>query len=140
MNQKGLLLSLMLCSQVAIGAEREGVRLEERVKLGASELVLSGAGVRIRLIFKVYVGALYLPERKSTAAEVLSLKGPKRVSMTLLRELSAQQLVDALEEGIRANHSQAEIAALKGRIDALAAIMRQISSPKDKTVISLDFR
>jgi hypothetical protein len=139
MNQKGLLLSLMLCSQLALGAEMEGVRLEERVKLGASELVLNGAGVRTRLIFKVYVGALYLPERKSTAAEVLSLKGPKRVSMTLLRELSARQLVDALEEGIRANHSQGEIAALKGRIDALAAIMREIGGAKEKTVIALDF-
>jgi len=136
--KKALLLPL-LCFKLAFAAEVEGVRLEERVKLGASELVLNGAGVRTRLIFKVYVGALYLPEKKSGAAEALALKGPKRVSMTLLRGLSAQQLTDALEDGIRANHSQAEIAALKGRIEALAAAMKEIGSAKEKTVIALDF-
>ncbi len=40
MNRKGLLLPLMLCARLALAAEVEGVRLEERVKLGASELVL----------------------------------------------------------------------------------------------------
>ena len=136
---KKVLLLPLLCFHLALAAEVQGVRLEERVKLGASELVLNGAGVRTRLIFKVYVGALYLPERKSGAAEVLAMKGPKRVSMTLLRELSAQQLIDALEDGIRANHSQTEIAALKERIDAFAAVMREIGSAKEKTVIALDF-
>jgi hypothetical protein len=136
---KKVLLLPLLCFQLAFAAEVEGVRLEERVKLGTSELVLNGAGVRTRLIFKVYVGALYLPEKKSGAAEVLALKGPKRVSMTLLRDLSAQQLIDALEDGIRANHSQDEIAALKGRIEALAAAMKEIGSAKEKTVIALDF-
>ena len=136
---KKVLLLPLLCFNLAFAAEVEGVRLEERVKLGASELVLNGAGVRTRLIFKVYVGALYLSEKKSGAAEALALKGPKRVSMTLLRDLSAQQLIDALEEGIRANHSQAEIAALKGRIEALAAAMKEIGSAKEKTVIALDF-
>ena len=133
------LLPLLLCSQLVLAAEVAGIKVEERVKLGSSELVLNGAGVRTRLIFKVYVGALYLPERKSGAAEVLAQKGPKRVSMTLLRDLSAQQLVDALEDGIRANHSQAEIAALKGRIEAFAAAMKEIGSAKKNTVIALDF-
>jgi hypothetical protein len=137
--RKTLLVTLLLCAPLALGVEIAGVKVDERVKLGSSELVLNGAGVRTRIIFKVYVGALYLLERKSTAAEVLSLKGPKRVSMTLLRDLSAQQLIDALEDGIRANHSQTEIAALTGRIEALAAAMKEIGSAKEKTVIALEF-
>jgi hypothetical protein len=134
-----VLLLPLLCCQLASATEVEGVKLDEHVKLGTSELVLNGAGVRTRLIFKVYVGALYLPEKKSDAAEALVLKGPKRVSMTLLRELSAQQLIDALEDGIRTNHSQAEIAVLKARIEALVATMKEIGSAKAKTVIALDF-
>jgi len=134
-----LILPLMLCTQLALAAEVAGIRVDERVKLGSSELQLNGAGVRTRLIFKVYVGALYLPERKSGAAEALALRGAKRVSMTLLRDLTARQLTDALEEGIRANSSEAELAALKERIDALVATMNEIGSAKEKTVITLDF-
>jgi hypothetical protein len=134
-----LILPLMLCTQLALAAEVAGVKVEERVKLGSSELQLNGAGVRTRVFFKVYVGALYLPERKSGAADVLALKGAKRVSMTLLRDLGAKQLTDALEEGVRANHSEAEIASLKERLDALVAVMNEIGSAKDKTVITLDF-
>jgi hypothetical protein len=134
-----LILPLMLCTQLALAAEVAGVKVDERVKLGSSELQLNGAGVRTRLIFKVYVGALYLPERKSSATEVLALKGAKRVSMTLLRDLGARQLTEALEEGMRANHSEAEIAALKERLDGLLAVMNEIGSAKEKTVITLDF-
>jgi len=134
-----LILPLMLCTQLALAAEVAGVKVDERVKLGSSELQLNGAGVRTRLIFKVYVGALYLPEKKSSTTEVLALKGAKRVSMTLLRDLRARQLTDALEEGMRANHSEAEIAALRERLDALLAAMNEIGSAKEKTVITLDF-
>ena len=134
-----LILPLMLCAQLALAAEVAGVKVEERVKLGSSELQLNGAGIRTRLFFKVYVGALYLPERKSSATQVLALRGAKRVSMALLRDLTARQLTDALEEGIRANSSEGELAALKERIDALVATMNEIGSAKEKTVISLDF-
>jgi hypothetical protein len=57
----------------------------------------------------------------------------------MLRDLGAKQLTDALEDGIRANHSPAELAALKGRVDELVAVMNEIGSAKEKTVIALDF-
>jgi len=136
---KGLLLPLMFCSQLALAAEIAGVRVEEQVRLGATELQLNGAGIRTRIVFKVYVGALYLPEKKSAGAEVLVLKGAKRVSMTMLRDLTAHQLTDALQDGIRANHSPTELAALKGRVEELVAVMNEIGSAKERTVIALDF-
>jgi hypothetical protein len=136
---RSLLLPLMFCSQLALAAEIAGVTVEERVRLGAAELRLNGAGIRTRIVFKVYVGALYLQEKKSAAGDVLALKGAKRVSMTMLRDLTANQLTDALMEGIRANHSESELAALKGRVDTLAALMREIGSAKERTVITLDF-
>jgi len=137
--RKVLLLLLLCCAQAALALEVAGVKVDERLRLGGSELQLNGAGIRTRLIFKVYVGALYLSERKFATAEVLALEGPKRVSMTLLRDLSAEQLIDALELGIRDNHTQAELAGLRERIDALAAVMKGIGGAKEKMVITLDF-
>lgn len=139
MNRQGLLLPLVLCAQLALAAEIDGVKVDERVRVGSADLQLNGAGIRTRLIFKVYVGALYLPEKKSSATEVLALGGAKRVSMTLLRDLTARQITDALEEGIRANSSEAELAALKDRVGAFIATMNEIGSAKAKTVITLDF-
>ena len=38
-------------------AEVAGVKIEERIKVGSSELVLNGAGLRTKVFIKVYVGA-----------------------------------------------------------------------------------
>ena len=125
----------------AQAAEVAGVKLDDRLRLvvGGPELVLNGAGVRTRAIFKVYVGGLYLTEKKGATAEVLALAGPKRVSMTMLRDLTAQQLSEALAEGIRNNSTAAEQEALKARIDELLAIMNALGEAKKGDAILLDF-
>ena len=131
-----LVLMLLLWALPASAIEVAGVAVADKVRVGAGELVLNGAGIRTRAIFKVYVGALYLAEKKSAAAEVLAQKGAKRVSLTLLRELSAQQLNEAFENGIQANHSAAELDALKPRIGELLALF---TDGKKGDVILLDF-
>ena len=122
-------------------AEVAGVKLDDKVRLtsGGPELVLNGAGIRTRAIFKVYVGGLYLTEKKSATAEVLALAGPKRVAMTMLRDLSAQQLSEALGDGMRNNASAAEQEALKARIDELLAIMNALNEAKKGDAILLDW-
>jgi hypothetical protein len=122
-------------------AEVAGVKLDDRLRLapGGPELVLNGAGIRTRVFFKVYVGALYLPEKKVAASDVLALAGPKRVAMAMLRDLTAQQLSEALAEGISNNSSAAEQAALKARVDELLAIMNSLGEAKKGDAITLDY-
>lgn len=122
----------------AYAAEVGGVRLEDRVSVGGQELVLNGAGVRSRAIFKVYVGSLYLPEKATTPAGALA-RAPRRVQLNLLRTLSADQLVDALVDGLRENNSAAELEALKAHVDALVKIMRSFGEVKEGSVVTLDF-
>jgi chalcone isomerase-like protein len=134
--------ALALCLfwiHAAVAAEVAGVSIEERSRIGASELVLNGAGLRTRIVFKVYVGALYLPQKTDDAAKILASTGPKRVTMTLMRNLTAKQLVDALEEGVRANHGEAQLAALQPRLDVAEATMRDIGSAKEGSVIALEY-
>ena len=131
-----LSLMLLLWALPVSALEVAGVNVADKVKVGSGELVLNGAGIRTRAIFKVYVGALYLGEKKSAAAEVLAQKGAKRVALTMLRELSAQQLNEAFESGIQANHSAAEVEAFKPRIAELLALF---TDAKKGDVILLDF-
>lgn len=132
---------LVVVTFVAHAAEVGGVKLDDRLRLTSSgpELVLNGAGIRTRAIFKVYVGALYLSEKKTAANDAIGLPGPKRVALTLLRDLTAQQLSEALAEGIRNNASAAEQEALKARTDELVATMNAISEAKKGDVVLLDF-
>jgi hypothetical protein len=134
----GVLLFAFLAAP-ALAAEVAGVKVDEHVKLESSELVLNGAGLRTKAFFKVYVAGLYLSEKKATTAEVLALPGAKRVSMRLMRDLSAKQLIDALDKGIRENTTVAEQDALKGRVAELSAIMTALQSAKEGDVIALDW-
>ena len=80
--------------------------------------MLNGGAVRTKAIFKVYVGSLYLPAKASDLAGVLA-KGPRRIQMNLLRDLSADQLLEALNDGLKDNNSAAEMAAVKAQTDQL---------------------
>lgn len=130
---------LVVVSAVASGAEVAGVSLDERAKLGAAELVLNGAGVRKKLFFKAYVAGLYLTERRKSPTEVFALNGPKRASVTFLRDLPAQGLVDALTQGISANCSPAQEQALESRLDELAANLLSLRHVQRGDVITVDW-
>ena len=129
-------LALLLWALPALALEVAGVTVADKVKVGEGALVLNGAGIRTRAIFKVYVGALYLAEKKSAAADVLAQKGAKRVALMLLRDLSAQQLTEALDEGVKANSSAAEAEELKPRI---AELLSLFADGKKGDAILLDF-
>ncbi len=116
-----------------------GVELADTAKVGASTLVLNGAGKREKFIFDVYVAGLYLQTHESDAAQVLGDAGAKRITMALLRNLSAEQLSDALREGIGQNSTPAEVSALQPQIESLIAIMTAIGSAHKGDVITIDF-
>jgi hypothetical protein len=134
--------ALLACAAPAAwAAEIEGVRLDDRIALGASgqELLLNGAGLRTRFFFDVYVAALYLAQKQTAAAEAIALPGAKRVALRLLRNVSAKTLLDALNEGMQANNSAAELDALKTQLGELAALMNAIGEAKKGDSVALDF-
>jgi hypothetical protein len=134
-------LAVLLASMSALtsAAEIAGITLGDRMKLGTAELVLNGAGLRKKLLFKVYVAGLYLTEKKRSPTEVFALAGPKRASITLLRDLPAKDLVEALTDGIRDNCSPVQKVALKGRVDALAANLLSLQQGRKGDVITVDW-
>jgi hypothetical protein len=138
LEMRGMLL-LVFFAVPALAAEVAGVQIEDRIKLETNELVLNGAGLRTKAFFKVYVAGLYLAEKKTSVDEVLALPGAKRVSMRLMRNLSAKQLTEALDEGVRDNTPAAEQEPLKGRLAELTAVMNALQSAKEGDVIALDW-
>ena len=122
----------------ALAVEVGGVNLSDKATVAGQELVLNGAGIRTRAIFKVYVGSLYVPAKSGDLAGVLA-KGPRRIQLNILRNLSADQLVDAFVDGLKENNSADELNAVKTQQAELVATMKAFNDVKEKDVVTLDF-
>ena len=137
-----MLKALAVAALVATvgAADVSGVKLEDKTQVESRDLVLNGAGLRTRFrIVKVYVIGLYLPEKKNDAPAVLALAGPKRAAIHMLRDVGADTFTDALVEGLKANHSEADYKALEPRVKELSDIMAQIGEAKNGMMIALDW-
>jgi Chalcone isomerase-like len=136
--------ALMVAALFAGGAlaqavEREGVKFEPTAQVGGAALQLNGTGVRTRAIFKVYVAGLYVPQTSSSAATLLSQKGPRRLSLTMLRNVDADSFAGPLNEGLHKNHTEAQVVAFKPQIDAMNAALKAIDEAKKGDVLHFEY-
>lgn len=134
-----LAAACLLAGTQALAAEVAGVRIEDQARAGSTDLVLNGAGLRTRLFFKVYAGALYLPKKSTDATAIIESTEPRRVVLHMLRNLDADSLFGALLDGLKKNHDDAEMTVLKPDIDQFERIMRGIGKARAADVIVIDF-
>jgi hypothetical protein len=107
----------LLLSPGSWAVEVEGVEIPDSVTVADTSLQLNGAGVRTKMFFDIYVGALYLPSKAATTAEALEMAGPKQVTMTFLyKEVNREKLVTGWQEGFRQNQSEQAMAELQERL------------------------
>lgn len=132
-------LMLATAGAQAQGLEIEGVKLEPTAQVEGAALQLNGAGLRTRAIFKVYVAGLYVPQKSADAAMLLAQKGPRRIAITMLRSVDADSFSGALNDGLRANHTEAQVAALKPQIDTLNASLKAVGEAKKGDVIHFEY-
>ena len=128
----------VLLTLSANALEVKGVKMDETAQVGGSTLVLNGAGVRTKLMFKVYVAGLYLTQKQVDATAVISDNGNKRVSMHFLRELSAEKLLHGMNEGFEDNNSTTEMIAIEPQTKAFRQMMTSAKAVKEGDVIVLD--
>ncbi|GAB3542849.1 chalcone isomerase family protein [Noviherbaspirillum agri] len=126
-------------AQTAQATEVAGVKLDETVKVAGKELKLNGAGIRTRLMFKVYVAGLYLQEKKTTAADVLATQGPRRLRLVLLREVSSEDFGQAFMDGLNANSDKAEKAKFVNQTVKMGEIFASIPSLNKGDTVTADW-
>jgi hypothetical protein len=118
-----LTASLLVPQQTAYAVTVADVELPDKVTVGGEELVLNGAGLRTKLGFKVYAGALYLPARASTPESVISMAGPKRMHLHFIyRKSPASKITKGWRDGFFYNLTDKERDALHDRIDRFCAL------------------
>ncbi len=136
------LAACLACTVAGVHAqpvELEGVKLEATSPAGSTTLALNGAGLRTRAFFKVYVAGLYLPQKSTDAQAVLAQKGPRRVVITMLRNVDAETFANALNDGLRDNHTEAQLAAFKAQMATLNTNLKLAGEAKKGDVIQLEY-
>lgn len=137
--RKGIVLVVVaLLSTALFGADIGGVQVDDKTSVGGHDLVLNGGGVRKRIVFDVYVATLYLPQKAADLAAVLA-QGPRRIRVDMLRTLSVDALIEALNDGLEANNSAAAMAAIQPAVSQMDSIMKAFGQVKEKDVVTLDF-
>lgn len=123
----------------AQGTEIEGQKFEPTVQVGGQTLTLNGAGLRKRVVFKVYAAGLYVPAKTGNATNIINDKGPRRMSLRMLRDVDADSFIGALTDGLKANLPETQFTALKPQTDALVATLKSVGEAKKGDVINFDF-
>nr|WP_295783575.1 chalcone isomerase family protein [Rhodoferax sp.] len=116
-----------------------GVKVQETAVVGGATLQLNGAGTRYKGPFKVYVGDLYTSKKVSSLEELVAAPGPKRLSMTMLREVEAGPFGKLLTRGVEDNVPKSEVSKLVPGLIRMGEIftVNKVLIPGD--VITIDW-
>lgn len=135
----GITSALLFSSPVFAETTLAGVKIDDTAQVGTQTLKLNGAGIRYKVVFKVYVASMYLPELKSTTAEVLALPGAKRISLVMMRDLSSDDLGQRFMDGLKKNLDVAERAKLIGGMLTFGQMFAMIPGLKKGDVMTFDW-
>lgn len=103
-----LIALTLACVAQAQVTEAGGARFDNEIQLQGSKLMLNGAGVRYKAVFKVYAAGLYLGAKATTPQAVLAAPGPRRLNIVMLRDIDANELGKLFTRGMEQNAAREE--------------------------------
>lgn len=131
-------LAVLLFFSVPVPArDLDGIQIPDTLSVTGEKtpLTLNGAGYRKKFFVKVYIGALYLSQPASQASAALKAGTARVMRLYFLRDVSQDKLSAAWIDSIAANHSVAEMQALRARVDQLNNL---IGSVREKDVLQIE--
>lgn len=133
----GAALAFACNAQAAIDVN--GIKFEEVTKVAGKDLTLNGAGMRTKVVIKVYAAGLYLPEKKKEVADILKLEGPRRVTLVMARDIASEDLGKAFMDGINDNLEKAEKTRIAGQIAKIGEMFASIDAIKKGDTLHMDW-
>ena len=133
-----LIAALMMAVTLGVkAATLAGVTVPDTAQVAGTPLVLNGVGLRTATIFsvKVYVGALYLPQKTSDPQAVVSHVGPDRVLMQMIYAVSKDDFSDHWLDDFK-NNNPDSYDALHDRVLQFIAYF---GDSKQGDVITMDY-
>ncbi len=141
-----LLAFLAACASVAtlpahaaVAVELAGVPFEDRVSVDGKPLQLNGAGIRYKAVFKVYAAGLYLEKKANTPEAVWTQPGPKRMSITMLRDIDSAELGKLFSRGMEDNMEKGTFSRLVPGVMRMSQVFTNHKTLKAGETFVLDW-
>jgi hypothetical protein len=138
-----LTLAAATATLPAQALQYEGQEFPDTLALGGSTLVLNGAGKRQVAIYPLYLAALYLRQKTSSPEAIYAQDGPKRVELRivipLVKDVSTQEFVKAIDKGVRRNSTETELAAVAERLREFNATIAEVGRVKKGDLLRIDY-
>jgi hypothetical protein len=143
MNLKKSLLTgfaalVFSAASLAATIDIAGVKVQDTATVNGVKLQLNGAGVRTK-IFKIYVAELFTTQKVSSLQELLAAPGPKRISLTMVREVDAGAFGKLLTRGVEDNVPKNQMSKLIPGLIRMSDIFSQNKVMKVGDVIIMDW-
>lgn len=135
----GAALALAIALPAAAAVDVNGIKFDDVNKVGGKDLKLNGAGMRTKLVIKVYAAGLYLTEKSKNVADILKMDGPRRVTLVMARDISSEDLGKAFMDGINENLDKAEKAKIVGQIGKFGEMFASVDQIRKGDVLHMDW-
>ena len=120
-----LFITLLPHTQV-FAKEIAGVDVPDSATAGEHTLSLNGAGIRKKLLMKLYVGSLYLLESAKDGTAVTAEDAPMSIRLDITSKMiTSERMTEATMEGFK-NSAGEKMSAIKAEIDEF---MKQFEEP-----------
>jgi hypothetical protein len=129
-----LLAALCLPAPDVYALTVDNVTFADSVTIGTKEVPLHNAALlRYLKLIKAYVAALYLPDGVTT--ENILSDVPKRLEINYLVSIKGPDFGKGAEPTLKLNHTPAELAKLRSRIDRINGMYRDVK-PGDRYALT----
>ncbi len=129
------LLALPAQAQVTLA----GVKFDPEVTVAGQKLQLNGAGVRFRLVFKVYAAGFYTPTKVTTNEAAIRASGVKRMQLVALRDVSGDEFGKLFSRSMEANANREEFSKSIAGVIRMGQIFADARNFKQNDIILLDY-
>lgn len=124
---------------LARATETDGTVTGNSVQVAGQHLLLNGAGVSTRLMFKIYTVSLYLRDQRRTTEAVLQSDGPRRLVIRLMRDISSQEFKAGVLEKLSKDLAHTDTRVMEQMEGLSQAIARLPTGLRRGDLLTLDW-
>jgi hypothetical protein len=116
-----------------------GVPYDTTIDVRGSKLLLNGSGVRYKAVFKVYAAGLYVGKKSNQPDELLSQAGNKRMLVTMLRDIDANELGKLFARGVEDNMPKSDFSKVVPALLRMSQMFSEYKQLKTGDTFAIDW-
>ena len=135
----GAALALMTATSFATTLDVGGVKIEDSIAIYNNTLLLNGAGIMPGGKTPLYVAHIYAKAKFTTLDALVGTSGPKRLTLTAIREVDTGPILKMLSRSVEATAAKGDMAKLIPGMMNIGNVFKANRVLKPGEVMSLDW-